>query len=154
MISKSLEVVRPDITKYWDFYKNKDISPANVSPGSKIEVWWRCKEKGHAWEESVYFVSKRKNTCLKCKEESTSLVVKSPELAKQWHPTLNNNYRINGISMTPDNTSSGSSQEVWWKCDEGDDYQTFRLGLFGLDKLKDVDAAVDRLEVAFKQLMA
>jgi len=40
------------------------------------------------------------------------------------------------------------------KCNEGDDYQTFRLGLFGLDKLKDVDAAVGRLEVAFKQLMA
>ena len=40
------------------------------------------------------------------------------------------------------------------KCNEGDDYQTFRLGLFGLDKLKDIDAAVGRLEVAFKQLMA
>jgi len=40
------------------------------------------------------------------------------------------------------------------KCNEGDDYQTFRLGLFGLDKLKDVDAAMGRLEVAFKQLMA
>ena len=40
------------------------------------------------------------------------------------------------------------------KCNEGDDYQTFRLGLFGLDKLKDVDAAVGRLEVTFKQLMA
>jgi len=40
------------------------------------------------------------------------------------------------------------------KFNEGDDYQTFRLGLFGLDKLKDVDAAVGRLEVAFKQLMA
>jgi len=39
------------------------------------------------------------------------------------------------------------------KCDEGDDYQTFRLGLFGLDKLKDVDAALGRLEIAFKQLM-
>jgi aspartate aminotransferase-like enzyme len=39
------------------------------------------------------------------------------------------------------------------KCNEGDDYQTFRLGLFGLDKLKDVDAALGRLEVAFKQLM-
>jgi aspartate aminotransferase-like enzyme len=39
------------------------------------------------------------------------------------------------------------------KCNEGDDYQTFRLGLFGLDKLKDVDAAVGRLEVAFRQLM-
>ena len=38
------------------------------------------------------------------------------------------------------------------QCDEGDDYQTFRLGLFGLDKLKDVDAAVKRLEDAFKQV--
>ena len=38
------------------------------------------------------------------------------------------------------------------QCDEGDDYQTFRLGLFGLDKLKDVDAAVQRLEDVFNQL--
>ncbi|MBJ3762165.1 alanine--glyoxylate aminotransferase family protein [Maribius pontilimi] len=29
---------------------------------------------------------------------------------------------------------------------EGDDYKSFRLGLFGLDKLKDVDASVGRLE--------
>ena len=39
------------------------------------------------------------------------------------------------------------------QCDEGDDYQTFRLGLFGLDKLKDVDSAVQRLENVFNQLM-
>ena len=40
------------------------------------------------------------------------------------------------------------------QCDEGDDYQTFRLGLFGLDKLKDVDAAVQKLESVFNQLMS
>jgi len=39
------------------------------------------------------------------------------------------------------------------QCDEGDDYQTFRLGLFGLDKLKDVDAAVKRLADALKQVV-
>ena len=39
------------------------------------------------------------------------------------------------------------------QCDEGDDYQTFRLGLFGLDKLKDVDAAVKRLEDALNQVV-
>jgi len=39
------------------------------------------------------------------------------------------------------------------KCDEGDDYQTFRLGLFGLDKLKDVDACVERLESVFKKIL-
>ncbi|MDC0239281.1 aminotransferase class V-fold PLP-dependent enzyme [Candidatus Thioglobus sp.] len=39
------------------------------------------------------------------------------------------------------------------QCDEGDDYQTFRLGLFGLDKLKDVDAAVKRLKDVLKQVV-
>jgi len=39
------------------------------------------------------------------------------------------------------------------QCGEGDDYQAFRLGLFGLDKLKDVDAAVKRLEDALKQVV-
>lgn len=33
--------------------------------------------------------------------------------------------------------------------DEGDDYQSFRIGLFGLDKLKDVSGTVNRLETIF-----
>ena len=39
------------------------------------------------------------------------------------------------------------------QCDEGDDYQTFRLGLFGLDKLKDVEAVVEKLEQAINQVI-
>jgi len=35
------------------------------------------------------------------------------------------------------------------RCDEGPEYRSFRLGLFGLDKLYDVDASVARLEAAF-----
>ncbi|NJD19892.1 MAG: alanine--glyoxylate aminotransferase family protein [Gemmatimonadetes bacterium] len=37
-------------------------------------------------------------------------------------------------------------------CDEGPDFRTFRLGLFGLDKWADVDATVARLEDALKRL--
>ncbi len=33
-------------------------------------------------------------------------------------------------------------------CDEGPDYKSFRIGLFGLDKLYDVDASVARFEAA------
>ena len=33
-------------------------------------------------------------------------------------------------------------------CDEPADFRTFRIGLFGLDKLKDVDQAVARFETA------
>ncbi len=37
-------------------------------------------------------------------------------------------------------------------CDEGPDYKSFRLGLFGLDKLYDVDASVARLTEALDQV--
>ncbi len=36
--------------------------------------------------------------------------------------------------------------------DEGPDYRSFRLGLFGLDKLKDVPASLARLETALDQV--
>jgi aspartate aminotransferase-like enzyme len=39
------------------------------------------------------------------------------------------------------------------QCDEGPDYRSFRLGLFGLDKLKDVPASLRRLEAAFEAVL-
>ena len=35
---------------------------------------------------------------------------------------------------------------------EGDDYGSFRIGLFGLDKLLDVDASVGRLEAVLDKV--
>lgn len=37
-------------------------------------------------------------------------------------------------------------------CDEPDDFRTFRIGLFGLDKLADVDGTVSRLEAVLDKL--
>ncbi len=39
------------------------------------------------------------------------------------------------------------------QCDEGPDYKSFRLGLFGLDKLYDVDASVARLQAALDKVL-
>src|SRR5690606_37205225 len=38
------------------------------------------------------------------------------------------------------------------QCDEPADFSTFRLGLFGLDKLHDIDGTVARLDEALGQL--
>jgi len=38
-------------------------------------------------------------------------------------------------------------------CDEPDDFRTFRLGLFGLDKLYDVDATLARLETVLDKVL-
>ncbi len=39
------------------------------------------------------------------------------------------------------------------QCDERDDYQTFRLGLFGLDKLQNIDRSVASLETALNDVI-
>jgi aspartate aminotransferase-like enzyme len=38
-------------------------------------------------------------------------------------------------------------------CDEGADFQTFRIGLFGLDKLHNVDRSVKFLSDALDQVL-
>ncbi len=38
------------------------------------------------------------------------------------------------------------------QCDEGDDFQTFRMGLFGLDKLQNIDRTVENLDRALSEL--
>ena len=40
------------------------------------------------------------------------------------------------------------------QCDEPADFRTFRIGLFGLDKLRNIDRTVRSLDVAFTQLLA
>ena len=47
---------------------------------------------------------------------------------------------------------SKSAGGVPLMCGESKDFRTFRLGLFGLDKLKDVDGAVKRLESVVQKL--
>ncbi len=39
------------------------------------------------------------------------------------------------------------------RCDEPEDFKTFRIGLFGLDKLNDVDAAVNRFAKALDSVL-
>ena len=39
------------------------------------------------------------------------------------------------------------------QCDEPEDFQTFRIGLFGLDKLQDVDRTVKKLDEALEQIL-
>jgi aspartate aminotransferase-like enzyme len=39
------------------------------------------------------------------------------------------------------------------KCDEPEDFQTFRIGLFGLDKLHHIDRTVEKLEGALNQIL-
>ncbi|MFA7157180.1 MAG: zinc-ribbon domain-containing protein [Bacilli bacterium] len=47
---------------------------------------------------------------------SNCLATKNPELAKEWHPTLNG-------ELTPYNVIPNRNKKVWWKCDEGHEWE-------------------------------
>ena len=47
-----LATTHPNLLDEWDYEKNKDITPFNVSFGSEKRVWWRCKN-GHEWVAMV-----------------------------------------------------------------------------------------------------
>lgn len=46
------------------------------------------------------------------------LAAKAPDVAAQWHPTLNGN-------LTPEMVTSGSHRRVWWQCPLGHTWKAF-----------------------------
>ncbi|MGA6841353.1 zinc-ribbon domain-containing protein [Priestia megaterium] len=60
-----LATTHPRVSKQWNYKKNKELTPYDVSFGSNKKVWWLC-EKGHEWEALIYNERKRKK-CPHCK---------------------------------------------------------------------------------------
>ena len=116
----NLQTLNPELAKQWHNEKNGDLTPNDVTIGSKIKVWWKC-EKGHEWQARVYH---RTNGigCPCCSKKRASidncLQTINPELAKQWHPTKNKD-------LTPNNVTPSSGKKVWWKCEKGHEWEAF-----------------------------
>jgi very-short-patch-repair endonuclease len=47
-----------------------------------------------------------------------------PNIAKEWHPTKNNNLIVQNKLMTPKTIKPFSHKKVWWKCSMGHEWQT------------------------------
>lgn len=110
---------RPDLSAQWHPTKNGSLTPENVSLGSHKKVWWCC-EKGHEWQAMVKTRVKGAG-CPVCAHRQllpgeNDLATTNPELARQWHPTLNGN-------LTPQDLMAGSNNKVWWRCDKGHEWK-------------------------------
>ena len=110
-----LVTLRPDLAAQWHPEKNGKLSPENISPGSDKKVWWQC-ERGHAYQSCVS--SRADGTgCPYCAGKKAwpgfnDLGTLFPDLAQQWHSTLNG-------TLTPCDVTKGSHKAVWWECSEG-----------------------------------
>ena len=80
------------LLEQWDAARNAPYTPEMVSYGSRLKVWWRC-EQGHEWQSLVKSRTDGCN-CPVCTNRmlltgENDLASRFPDLAAQWHPTLN-----------------------------------------------------------------
>lgn len=111
-----LESQFPAIAAQWHPEKNGNLLPAGVSPYSNRRVWWRD-GLGHEWQATVAARTERGSGCPYCTGKTAlpgfnDLATLAPEVAKQWHPTLNG-------GLTPEQVTIGSRRMAWWQCPNG-----------------------------------
>jgi len=117
-VDYNLQVTDPQLASQWHPIKNKWLKPTMVTPASRKKVWWKC-DKDHEWQ-AVIGNRKTGAGCPYCSHKRASseynLVTVNPDIARQWHPTKNRD-------LTPDKVTPGSKKKVWWKCDNGHEWQ-------------------------------
>ncbi|MGN7191981.1 zinc-ribbon domain-containing protein [Curtobacterium sp. SAFR-003] len=140
---------RPDLLGQWHPTKNM-LDPTTISPQSSKRAWWLCPE-GHEWEAKVanrfhgngcpvcklprgeeFAAKKRARRALglpiKHREKVgwrlpqgllvgiNDMATLRPDLALEFHPTKN-------APATPGTVSAGTGVRLWWRCEEGHEWQ-------------------------------
>lgn len=113
-----LVTTHPEIASEWHPTKNGTLSATDVTANSHKNVWWlgAC---GHEWETRVSERTRGRG-CPVCKSKKVvpginDLATKYPEIAAQWHPTLN---KRPASSVLPQ-----SNKSAWWLCEQGHEYE-------------------------------
>lgn len=129
-VDNALSTLHPSLAAQWDYEKNGNLVPSQVTAGSSKKVYWKC-SCGSAWRASIWNrVQSGNRECLECYNknnrgksgikkailEKGSFAENAPNLAKEWHPTKN-------ASLLPSMLSCGSNINVWWKCPNGKDHE-------------------------------
>ena len=116
--ARSLAALHPDIAELWHPDRNGDLTAADVMPGSKKKVWWRC-PNGHDYDGAI--ASRTRGAgCRYCSNRARSstntMDIARPDLAAQWHPTKNGD-------LGPQDVVPGTARRIWWICEHGHDWQ-------------------------------
>lgn len=114
-----LATVCPEIAAEWNYEKNKNLKPTQITASSNKMVWWAC-DNGHEWQAVVYS-RKNGNGCPYCTgryiiEGETDFKTLRPDIAGEWDYSKNK-------GLLPEHMSAASNQKVWWICPKGHSYK-------------------------------
>ena len=105
----------------WNWKRNNELNfdPKKLTAGSHKKVWWKC-SKGHEWQAMIA----NRNRGRGCPYCSSTKILQGYNDLQTVNPTLVNewNYKENN-GLTPADVAPNSGKKVWWKCEEGHEWQ-------------------------------
>lgn len=72
----------PELLGEWDYEKNKNIDPFNITSKSPKSVWWKCKF-GHRWKTAIAHRTLEHTGCPICKKASKGEEILAKEFDKR-----------------------------------------------------------------------
>ncbi len=108
--------------KLWCKLNNKPFKLLSEKYTSKESLIWKCLKEdcGEIFEAKWGNIFSCNAGCSYCSGHrvgiSNCLVTKNPDLAKEWHPTLNGD-------LTPWDVTCGYDKNVWWLCEQNHEWE-------------------------------
>jgi hypothetical protein len=120
---KTLEMVFPDVIKWWDFEKNGIDTPYSVTYASNKDAWFVC-PKNHSFSRSIIGVGKiRKVTCPICDRHFGKVFLgvndffsTCKEAEKMWMKDKNK-------SIDPHRVTANSYKKAFFKCEQNHEFE-------------------------------
>lgn len=118
--SNSLRTLRPDVVDEFHPTKNGVFTVDNLSAMTHRKLHWQC-AKGHEWVG--HLTQRRQGTgCPYCRNRKVlrgfnDLESLHPELAAEWHLTMNGDLRPSDVHAT-------AQRQMWWRCQSGHAWST------------------------------
>lgn len=143
-----LATTHPGIAAQWHPNKNGTLTPQKVVAGSNRNVWWQC-GLGHEWRAKVVDRTWNTNGCPYCANQKVlkgfnDLSTTHPQIAAQWHPTLNG-------TLTPEMVTAGSTRKIWWLCEKRHVWRTAVYNRAGRNKQTHCPVCAGNVKVKYRQ---
>ncbi|MDB4018613.1 zinc-ribbon domain-containing protein [Aquiluna sp.] len=115
-----MRTTHPALAEEFHPFLNGEYSPNSIVAGTSRKIWWNC-SLGHEWRTSGNSRVTSNSGCPVCSNKKVlfgynDLATTAPEIAKQWHATLNGD-------LLPTDVTAGSNKKVWWVCSLGHPWQ-------------------------------
>lgn len=112
--NNTLSALNSPVLSEWDYTRNKELLPEDVTPHTSQKAWWKCSICGQSWKARIAGRTYEGKGCPVCRGNIVvpginDLASINPSVAKEW------DVQANG-AVLPTQVTANSSKKVAWIC--------------------------------------